>query len=111
QPLHLRGAGRHIELAVERDDVPISEVIAVVAFGRVPRRGADVAEVPGRARGVVVVVAGDGTGTGQVSAPRRGVPLGVVGGGTHGVGVVAEPDHGPRDTGGQVQGGRSRVLG
>ena len=84
--------------------MPITEVIAVVAFGRVARRGAEVAEVPGGARRVVVVATGDGTGAGEVSAPRRGVPLGIVGGGTHGVGVVAERDHGPRDTVEQVRG-------
>src|SRR2546422_6612199 len=31
QPLHLRGARRHVELAVERDDVPGAQVVAVVA--------------------------------------------------------------------------------
>src|SRR6266571_6728844 len=62
QPPHLRGARRYVELAVERDDVPGAQVVAVVAQAGRARQGSEVVEVAAGARRFVVVVAGDRAG-------------------------------------------------
>src|SRR6185437_8149993 len=104
QPLHLGGGGCYVELAVERDDVPIAEVVAVVALCGIACRGTEVTEVPGSRAIAVLVVTGHGAGPRLVPAPRRGVIARVFGGGTHLVGVVAEREDGARDAVEQVGG-------
>ena len=63
EPLLLGGAGsarndRAVEVRVQNDDVPGAQVVAVVALRRIARRGAEIGEVRGRIRRVVVMVAG-----------------------------------------------------
>src|SRR5205823_4224328 len=74
-------AGRDVGIvAVQHDDVPGTEVVAVVSLGGIAGLPTPVAEVAngGRAR-VVVAVAGDGVGAGFVPAPTRPVAVLVAG--------------------------------
>src|SRR5438445_1467368 len=48
QPLHLCSRRCDVELAVERDDVPVAQVVAVVALGWIARDSAEVTEVAWR---------------------------------------------------------------
>src|SRR5512143_2188449 len=54
QPRLLRRAGAHVHLAVQRNDVPVAQIVAVVAPSRRPRGVAEVGEVARGAGGVVV---------------------------------------------------------
>src|SRR2546426_5636357 len=85
-------------VAVQYDDVPGAEVVAVVALGGVAGLRSPVPEVPrrGRAR-VVVAVAGHGGGAGLVTPPARREAVLVDGGGAAGVGAVAHHEHAARD--------------
>ena len=104
QPLHLRARRCDVELAVERDDVPVAQVVAVVALGWIARDSAEVTEVAWRGTVRVLVVTGYGPGTRLVTPPRGVVPLGVVGAGAHRVGVVTEGEHRAGDAVEQVGG-------
>src|SRR2546426_12787540 len=75
QPRFLRRAGAHVDVAVQRNDVPGAEIVAVVAQPGRPGLRPEVAEVTRGARRVMVVVAGRGAGARLVPAPRRGVAL------------------------------------
>jgi hypothetical protein len=81
-------------LGVERDDVPWTEVVAVVDGFRRPGCRSEVGEVALGLFGAVLVVAGHGVGDGQEPAPRavvaRPEPLERA----VGVLVVAEGEHG-----------------
>src|SRR5207249_128173 len=57
QPLHLRRTRRDVDLAVDGEDVPGAQVVAVVPFRRIARGRAEVSEVPRRVRRCVLVVA------------------------------------------------------
>src|SRR5207244_4920079 len=113
EPRFLRraqGRGHVRGVAVEDDDVPGAEIVAVIALGGVSRGGTEVAEIPGR-RGarVVVVVPRPRIRARLVAAPARVVAVLVVGRGAVRIGAVAEREHGPRD---RVQdGGRRLVVG
>ena len=102
-------------VAVDRDQVPGADVEAVVPLGAIARRPAlnadavEVVEVPPRARGLILVVAGGGAGDALVQAPGRLVERVEVG--ESGVLVldVAQQDHrGRRDR--SHQRGRRRLL-
>ena len=110
QPLHLGRAWRDVELAVDGDDVPIAEVVAVITFGGIARGRAEVAEIPGGRAIAVFMVAGHRPGPRFVPSPRRVVVVRVFGGGTHLVGVVAQREHGARDAVQQIRGERVSVL-
>ena len=110
QPLHLCSRRCDVELAVERDDVPVAQVVAVVALGWIARDSAEVTEVAWRGTVRVLVVTGYGPGTRLVTPPRGVVPLGVVGAGAHRVGVVTEGEHRAGDAVEQV-GGEGIALG
>src|SRR2546427_12117333 len=73
QPRFLRRAGAHVDVAVQRNDVPGAEIVAVVAQPGRPGLRPEVAEVTGGAPRVMVVVAGRGAGAPLVPAPGRGV--------------------------------------
>src|SRR5215212_324468 len=60
---------------VEGDDVPPPQVVGVVALLRIARSRAEVAEVAGCPRGVVLVVAGGGPGTRLEASPGRIVAI------------------------------------
>src|SRR5262245_58467245 len=75
QPRLLCGARAHVDVAVERDDVPLADVVAVVAAAGGPGCGSKVAEVTRRTGSVVVVVAGRRPGARFELAPRRIVVL------------------------------------
>src|SRR5439155_1130251 len=66
-------------VAVQYDDVPGAEIVAVVSPGRIVGGGSEVAEVSdgGGAR-VVVVVAERGVGAGLVAPPGGGVTIRIV---------------------------------
>src|SRR5213596_3394060 len=91
-------------VAVQGDDVPVAQVVAVVALGGIARRRAEVAEVAGGPGCVVLVVAGYRLGAGFVPAPGRVVAIGVVAARGVGVGVVPGHEHGARDGVEQVRG-------
>src|SRR5205807_8008482 len=80
QPLLLRRAGAHVDGAVEHDHVPRPEVVAVIAFGGIARGRPEVAEVARGARGLILLVAGRGSGARPVPPPRRPVTLREIGG-------------------------------
>ena len=101
QPLHLgrRGGGRDQAgaAAIQDDDVPGAEVVAVVALLRVPGRAAEVAEVPGGVRRLVVAVAGRRLGARLVLSPARVVAGVVLRQRAVVVGGVAGREHRARD--------------
>src|SRR5205823_12539317 len=97
EPLLLRRPGAHVEVAVQRDDVPGAEVEAVIALARLARRRTEVAEIARSSGGVVVVVAGNRPGAGLVPAPSRIVAVGVFGAGTVRVRIIARREHGAGD--------------
>jgi len=94
EPLLLRPAGMPVDVAVQDDDVPIAEVVAVVPL--VPVRGshAEIGEVPLRGRRQVVVIPGRGTSPLPVTAPGGLVAPRVFGRCAVLIGVVAEREHG-----------------
>ena len=100
QPLLLgrarrRGDGR--AAAVEHDDVPTAEVVAVVTLRRIARRGAEVAEVARRISRLVVPVAGRRARARFLSPPVGVVALLVLGERALVEGVVPGGEHGARD--------------
>src|SRR3989304_863831 len=104
QPRLLGGAGAAAAdlgaLAVEGDEVPGPQVEAVVALAGITGGGAEVADVAGRAGGVVVVVAGRRTRTILAGAPGRVVAVGELPGRAVGVNVVAQGEDGAGEAGG-----------
>src|ERR1041384_1679568 len=70
QPLLLRRANVHRNAAVQSNDVPVAEVVAVVAFPRRARGGAEVVEITSGACRVVIVVARDRPGASLEPPPR-----------------------------------------
>ena len=111
QPLFLRRARGLRDVAVEGDDVPVAQVVAVVALRGIARRRAEIAEVPRRAGRAVLVVAGDRPGARLVPAPRGVVAVGVIGARPAGIGVVARQEHGAGDRVEQVCGEGVAVAG
>src|SRR5438874_8778993 len=79
EPARLGAAVDGAAVAVEGHDVPGAEVIAVPALSRLPGGGAEVPEVAGGLRRVVVVVARHRMGTVLEPAPGGVVALLVVG--------------------------------
>src|SRR5438552_235005 len=79
QPLLLRGsrlaAADLAAVAVQHDHVPGTQVVAVVALLRVPRRGAEVLEVPACSRSHVFVVADRRMSARFLTPPRRGIAV------------------------------------
>src|SRR5205807_10671262 len=102
--------GHEARVAVQHDDVPGAELVAVVTLGRIAGGRAEVAEIArgGGAR-VVVVVARHRIGTGLVAPPARVVAVLVVGGGAVGIAGVAQREHGAGDA--VEQGGGGLVVG
>ncbi len=89
EPLHLRRGGRLRDVAVERDDVPLAQIEAVVPLPRRAGGGGPEVIVVGLRVGLrVVVVAGRRMGPGLVPAPGRRVAIGELAGRPVGVGVV-----------------------
>src|SRR5207249_4485537 len=76
QPLLLRGPCAHAEVRVERDDVPLAHVVAVVVLRRVATGGAEVVPVAEGVRLVIVMVARGRPRPRLVPAPRGRVALG-----------------------------------
>ena len=117
EPLLLRRARAHRDVAVERHDVPGAEIVAVVSLGGIARRGPEVGEVVrgGRAR-VVLVVAERGARARVVPPPARVVTALVVRERPTRVDVVTEGEHGAGDRvkdgcGGFVASGAARGHG
>src|SRR5216117_2726704 len=75
QPRFLRRAGTHGGVAVQGDEVPGAEVIAVVALPRRAGERYEIAVVARRTSGVVVVVPRGRTSARLVAPPRRIVAL------------------------------------
>ena len=108
QPLLLGRPGSHGDrraAAVQYHHVPGAEVVAVITLRRIAGRGAEVAEVPRRAGGLVVAVARRRLRARLVPAPARHVARAVLGDGAVVVGGVAEREHGPGDTVEKCRGG------
>src|SRR5262249_35929828 len=93
EPLLLGGARAHIEVAVERDDVPVAEVVAVIAAARGAGVLAEVPEVAARTGRVVIVVPGRRPRAGPVTPPGGSIVVRVVGVGAVRIGVVPGGDH------------------
>ena len=116
EPLLLRRPGGHRDLGVQRDDVPVAEVGAVVAargvVGRgreLPQLSREVSQVARGPGGGVIEVAGDGVGPRQLASPVRIVAAGVIGRRSGGSGGVAGHDDVPRQ-GIEERGGRGAVC-
>src|SRR5689334_9088417 len=97
QPRFLSRSRAHADVRVERDNVPVTEIVAVVSHARLPREGPKIAVVPAGPGRVVVVIPGGGAGPCLVTAPRGVVTLRVVRVRAIGVGVVAGGKDGPRN--------------
>src|SRR2546430_17583371 len=69
EPRLLRRAGANAGLAVQRNDVPVTQVVAVVALPRGPGDRAEVAVVARAPAGVVLVVPRGGAHPRLVAAP------------------------------------------
>src|SRR5207249_5063639 len=107
QPLLLRRAGGHGDAgaaAVQHDDVPGAEVVAVVALRRIAGGGAEVAEVPRGAGCLVIALPRGRLRAGLVPAPGRVVAL-VLRRRAAVISVVAGREDGPWDPVEQVGGG------
>src|SRR5207247_2208603 len=79
EPQLLRRARRRGDRAVQRDDVPRAQVVAVITLGRIAGGGAEVAIIARRSGGGVLRVARDGVGAGLLPPPRRAVTVGIGG--------------------------------
>ena len=111
QPHLLRRADVHRDVAVQRHDVPVAEVVAVIALaGRASGR-AEVIEIAARVRRDIVVIAGHRLGAGLEPAPGRVVAVLVVGARAVRIGVVAHGHHGARNGVHQVRSEGIPVLG
>src|SRR5207249_9103010 len=75
QPLFLRRAGAHGDVAVQHHDVPGAEIVAVVALPGVARRAAEIREIAARARGQVVFVTRRRARPRPLPPPRRPVTV------------------------------------
>ena len=93
QPLLLQRARCVRHVAVQGDDVPIAEVVAIVALRWIAGRRAEVPEIAGGSGSAVLVVARNRPGPSFLPAPRRSVAVRVVGARTVGVRVVAGDEH------------------
>src|SRR5262245_39766637 len=85
-------------IAVEHDNVPCPEVVAVIALVRVPGGGAEIIEVALGARRIILMVTGRRACTRQVTTPRGIVAIGVLGIRAVGVHRIAEGRNRPRDS-------------
>src|SRR5438105_5399988 len=81
QPLLLRRARGLREVAAKGDDVPVAQVVAVVALRRIAGGRTEVAEIAGGPGRAVLAVGGGRPGARLVPAPGGGVPVGGHGGG------------------------------
>src|SRR6185436_15210771 len=79
QPLLLRRADRHREIAVQENDVPETEVDTVIALVALAGLGAPVVPVGRAARGPGIERSDDRTGAALMPPPRRAVAVDVVG--------------------------------
>ena len=107
QPCVLRRPAGGGDVAVQHHHVPRAQLVAVVALAGFARGRAEVGEVPGGARGVVVVIARRRPGARLVAAPGRRVAAGELGAGPVGHHVVAQGEHRP---GNRVQQLRGRLI-
>src|ERR1041385_7963993 len=93
QPLLLRRANVHRNAAVQSNDVPVAEVVAVVDFPRRARGGAEVVEITSGPCRVVIVVARDRPGASLEPTPRGVVAVLVVAARPIGIRVVPAGEH------------------
>ncbi len=91
-------------VAVDHDQVPLAEVVAVVALRGIAGRRAEVVEVAAGVRRAVLVVADDRARARLEAAPGRAVAVGELPGRAVFVGVVAEREDRPVDVLEQVRG-------
>src|SRR5581483_6608125 len=97
-------------VAIEDDDMPGPEVIAVVALVPVAGGRSEICEVPACTGRPIVVVAHRGSGACFLTPPRL-VVAGVVAGGAGIVGIVAQGEHGPGNGVEERSGGEMPVGG
>ena len=100
QPLLLHRAGRdrhELVVVVQHDDVPISQLVAVVALVARADQISVVVERRSRVAGVVLVIPQRRAGAGLVPPPRGVVAVGVISRGTVGIGVVPGREDGTRN--------------
>ena len=109
EPQLLRRARRRGDRAVQRDDVPRAQVVAVITLGRIAGGGAEVAIIARRAGGGVLRVARHGVGAGLLPPPRRAVTVGI-GGAIPGRADVVPRDEDRAGNGVQQFSGRGIVV-
>ena len=93
QPLLLRRACLHRDVAVQRNDVPFPEIEAVVTHASGAGHRAEVSVVPLCARRFVVVIAWRRARPREVPAPRRGIAVFEVRQRSRWVSVVSRGEH------------------
>src|SRR5882724_7968769 len=110
EPQLLRRTRRHGGRAVQRDDVPGAQVVAVVALGRIARGRAEVAVVARRAGGGVLSIARHGEGPPLLPPPGRVVAIGIGGAVARRADVVARSEHSAGNRVEQLGGGGVVVV-
>src|SRR5688572_13355884 len=93
QPLLLWGSCLTADkrtITIKHDNVPRTEIVAVIALGRVPGGGAEIIEVALGVRRIIFMVPGRGARARQVSTPRGVVAIGILGIRAVGVYRIAE---------------------
>src|SRR5215204_4319507 len=96
EPLNLRRASYHRDLAVEGDHAPGPFAERIVALTGIPRQRTEILEVAGRARRFVLVVARDRAGAIEMPAPHGIVAIAKIRGTPVHVGKVAQRQYPPR---------------
>lgn len=80
-------------LAIQRDNVPLTQIVAVVLLVRIARRGAEVVDVTGRADAVVFMISRCRPRTVFKSSPGGAVAVSEVLIGSAGIGKVTDSEH------------------
>ena len=111
EPALLERAGAHVQVRVQRDNVPVAQVVAVVACARLAGRDAEVGEVAASPPHVVVVVSRNRVGALPVASPRRLIARHVVVVRAIGVRVVPQREHAAGNTVEQPRGRRGVGVG
>ena len=111
EPLLLGRACAHVDLGVQRHDVPAAEIVAVVALAGVAGGDAEVTEIARRPGLLIVVVARHRVRALAVAAPAGREAILVVRIGAVRVRVVAQQEHRTRDSIEQPASGQRVRLG
>src|SRR5439155_21409501 len=97
EPALLERARAHVQVRVQRDDVPVAKLVAVVARAPLAGRDPEVVEVAAGSPEVIVVIPRNGVGALPVASPSRLIARRVVVVRAVRVRVVPQRKHGARN--------------